>query len=513
MQLIRAALSVGSFTILSRIAGFVREMLQAHYLGVGLLNDAVQSAMRIPSLFRRIFAEGALNASFVPLFSKELSENGEKSALEFAQNIFSLLSLVLIGVLLLFEFFMPTLIRIIYWGFSETPERLRYTIEFTRITFPFLAFISLTAFFSGILNSYERFIAVAMSPFVGNIFIILSLLFITPFQENAGYALSWGVFLCGLAQLIWVYVPCRASGIKMRFQRPRLTPSLKRFLKVMLPAVAGSGVVQFNLFIDASIASFLKNGDISYLSYADRLNQLPLSVTGVAMSTALLPLLSKKIRTGKTKEAFALQNRAIEFCMLLTLPAAITLLLIPDLIVELLYYHGKFKQSDILPTAHTLMAFAWGLPAYVMIKVFSSCFFSHGNTKTPMFVGAISVMINLGLNILLIKPYAYVGIAAATATSAWMNALTLLYLLNKRGLIKSDKTLRTSLPKIILSAALLGAYYFALFPPIYNILFSFCNFKWFLAPAILIMNLLVYLGIAYGLGLKSLFKSVKNPAP
>lgn len=458
MKLIRSAVSVGLFTILSRVLGCVREILQAHYIGPGMVNDAVVIALKMPSLFRRMFAEGAFNASFVPMFSRILVADGKKSAFEFAQQILVLLSLSLLVLTVLVELLLPFILPQLLSGFEATPGRLVLVIQFTQITFPFILFISLTAFYSGILNSFDRFVLAASSPAVGNLMIILTMIFLTPYVETPGHALAWGGLACGIVQFLWVMIPCRKQYFKAIWKMPVMSPRIKEFLKILLPAALGSGVVQINVFIDMMIASRLEVGGISYINFADRLSQLPLSVIGIAVSTALLPILSKQIRSGNFEEAAHSQNLAIQFSFFLALPAMIGLMMMAPSLVQQIYCHGKFLEKDVMPTAYTLIALVSGLPAYVLNKVFATTFFSNGDTKTPMIVGAGSMILNIALSILMLKSYQYVGIGIATSVAGWIGALVLAVLLYKRNLFRFTKALTLSLLRVGAAALILLIY-------------------------------------------------------
>lgn len=500
MKLIKSFLSVSGFTILSRITGFIRETLQAHYIGVNVVSDALTIAIKIPSLFRRIFAEGAFNVSFVPIFSQMLAKDGKKSALDFAQNIFSFLALSLIILVLVIEFFLPDLIPLFFRGLAQTPERLHLTIRFAKITFPFLFFISLSAFFSGILNSFERFVAAASSPAAGNLFIIGALVYLSPTLDSPGYALAWGVLGCGIVQFLWVFVPCQLSGLLILPKRPKLTLQTRRFLKILLPAALGSSVVQINLFLDIMIASYLKVGGISYMSYADRLSQLPLSVIGIALSTVLLPTLSKSIRNKDIKGIQNLQTVSLESAFTLALPAMISLIMLAPFLVENLYAHGRFKESHILPTAYTLRALASGLPAYILIKLFGTCFFSNQDTKTPMIVGIGSVILNVALNLLLITPLEHVGLGLATSLAAWAQAVILGILLWKRKLFFFSDHLGLYARKITIPLAVLVFYLVFIYPALKDYLQIHMNTAWVIVPAILGVGMILYFGTSAFVG-------------
>jgi putative peptidoglycan lipid II flippase len=501
MKLIRSFLSVSGFTILSRITGFIRETLQAHYIGVNIVSDALGIAIKIPSLFRRIFAEGAFNVSFVPMFSGMLAKEGKQAALEFAQNIFSFLAIALTLLILVIEFFLPDLIPLFFRGLTHTPDRLALTISFSQITFPFLFFISLTAFFSGILNSFERFVAAAASPAAGNLFIIGALIYLSPALHSPGYALAWGILGCGIIQFLWVFVPCEFSKIAVLPKRPKLTPQTRKFFKALLPAALGSSVVQINLFLDIMIASYLKVGGISYMSYADRLAQLPLSVIGIALSTVLLPTLSKHIRTKNEESIKTLQTLALESALTLSIPASISLMFLGPFLVENLYAHGAFKAADILPTAHTLCALASGLPAYILIKLFSTCFFSSGDTRTPMIVGTGSVILNVTLNLLLINSLEYVGLAMATSVSAWVQAAILGILLKKKKLFFFNAQFIHYARKLCIPVAILILYLTVLTPPWEALIKGITSSSWIVLPAILGPGIGLYILFAAWVGI------------
>lgn len=503
MKLIGSVLSVGGFTILSRLTGFLRESLQAHYIGVNVVSDALGIAIKIPSLFRRILAEGAFNASFVPMFSGLLASEGPKEALEFAQNVFSLLFLVLLGLVVGVEIFLPELIPLFFRGLAQTPERLELTIQFSKITFPFLFFISLTAFFSGILNSFERFIATSSSPAIGNLFIIAALIYLSPTALSPGYALATGILWCGVVQLLWVFIPCQLSKIRVVPKIPKITPNVKKFLKILLPAALGSSVVQINLFLDITIASYLKVGGISYMNYADRLAQLPLSVIGVAMSTVLLPTLAKHLRKNNRIQALEVQTLAIETSMLAAIPATTALIILASFLVEVLYGHGEFTMENIAPTARTLQALASGLPAYILIKLFTTTFFSSGDTKTPTIIGAFSVVLNVTLNLLLINSLEYVGLALATSLSAWVQAFILGYILRKKNLLGFTKSILKFLKDLIIPYGALVIYLLFGVPGLDQFLKEMGLSSFFILLLIFLIGTLIYLGIAYKTGIFS----------
>lgn len=451
MSLIRSITTVGGYTIGSRLFGFVREILTASFLGAGIEADALIVAIKLPTLFRRLFAEGAFNASFVPLFAGILETKGKEEARTFAEQILTLWIGALLLLILCVEFFLPTLIPLFVSGFKDTPGRLYYAIEFSRITFPFIFFISLTVLYSGILNSIDKFAIVASSPMAGNLVIIGIVIGFYNKFPSSGYAFAWGILACGILQWLWVWIPSIKQGMGLRFVWPRFDGNVKRFFKILAPAAFGSGVVQINLFIGAFIASWLPVGAISYLNYADRLNQLPLSVIGVAVSTALLPVLSRQIRSGAWDNAHKTQSQALEFSMFLILPATLALIFLAELFVTVVFERGAFTHEDTIATALTLQALALGLPAYVLIKVFSSSFFARQDTLTPVITACVGIIIDIGVSLGLMGSFHQVGIGFATAAAGWVNALLLGYILWRQGHLHFDSRLKKFVSRMVLA--------------------------------------------------------------
>jgi putative peptidoglycan lipid II flippase len=447
MKLIRSIVSVGIYTIFSRVTGFARDILMASLIGAGATMDALVIAIKIPSFLRRIFAEGAFNASFVPIFNDLLHRQSQAEAIKFARTVLSFITLSLLGIILVFEIWMPWLLPLLVPGFKN--ETLALAIDLSRITFPFALLISLVALFSGILNSLERFDAAASSPIAGNIFLVGILLMADPHTVVSGKPVAVAILGSGVAQMIWVLIPCFFGGIPLKFEIPRLTPPMRQFMKRFVPGALGSGVFQVQLFVGMSIGSLLPAGTMSYLHYADRLHQLPISVIGGAISTALLPALSRQSREGNHQEALFSQNRAIEFSLLISLPAMIALTFLSYPLISVIFYRGAFSLSAVQETAYTLTALSMGLPAYILIKIFNTSFFSRQDTATPLQVAGISILMDLGLNLLLMSPLKHVGIALSTAISAWISASILLFLLKRRGLFKMDERLKRFLVKII----------------------------------------------------------------
>ena len=442
MSLVRAIATVGGFTLVSRVTGFVRDILIAAILGAGPIADAFFVAFKLPNFFRRLTGEGALTVAFVPMFAGSLETDGRKLALAFASEVQAVLLAGLVAFLLAVEIFMPWAMLVLAPGFADDPERFELAVELTRITFPYLPLISLVALWGGILNSLDKFWAMAAAPILLNLTLIAALVLVADRTPTPGHALAWGVSFAGVAQAVFLAEVCRRAGALPQLRRQRLTPEVRRLLKLMLPAAFGAGVVQVNLLIDVMLASLLPTGSVSFLYYADRVVQLPLGVVGVAIGTALLPILARQIRSGNETEAGNTQNRAIEMGLLLTLPAAAALAVIADPLTAVLFERGRFVASDGDETAAAMAAFAAGLPAFVLIKAFQPGFFARHDTATPVKIAIVGVVANLAFNLVLMPLFAHVGIALATTLAAWLNAGLLAWLLARRGHFRPDRRLR-----------------------------------------------------------------------
>lgn len=451
MSLFRSAATVGSITLISRVFGFVRDILMANVVGTGLVAQAFVVAFRFPNLFRSLFAEGAFNSAFVPLFAKHLEAEGPESAKKFAEEVLA----VLFTWLLLFEIlaivFMPLVIYAIAWGFAADPVKFALSVDLTRITFPYLLFMSLTALLSGVLNSLHRFTAAAVAPIVLNFIMVATLVLATGLGWGAsratGHALAVGVLIAGVAQLALVWTASARAGMRLKLRMPRLNPDVKRLIILSGPGVIAGGVTQVNLLAATQIASMFDRA-VSYLYYADRIYQLPLGVVGVAIGVVLLPDLSRKLRAGEARAVLHGHNRALELALFFTLPAALALMIISGPVIYALFEHGAFARSDSIATASALTAFATGLPAFVLIKVFAPGFFAREDTATPMRFAIISVVVNIIAALTLSKLWQHAGIAAATAIAAWVNASLLTSTLMRRGDFALDAELRRRLPRM-----------------------------------------------------------------
>lgn len=462
MSLARAIATVGGYTMISRVTGFVRDMLIAAVVGAGPIADAFFVAFQIPNFFRRLTGEGALTVAFVPMFAGMVETRGQAVAVAFAGQVQSVLLVILLLLVAVAEIAMPGVILVLAPGFADGDPRYDLAVELTRITFPYLPLISLVALWGGMLNSLGKFWAMAVAPILLNLILIAALASAAGLLETPGHVLAWGVAVAGVAQALFVAITCRRAGVLPPLVRPRLTPEVKRLLILVAPAALGAGVVQVNAFIGILLASLLPAGSVSYLYYADRVVQLPLGVVGVAIGTALLPLLSRQVRGGHTEDAHDTQNRALEIGLLLTLPAAAALAVIAEPMIAVLFQRGAFTPEASAATSITLAAYAAGLPAFVLIKVFQPGFFAREDTATPVKVAAVAVVANLACNAVLMPLFDQVGIALSTALSSWLNAGLLATLLWRRGHLALDRRLLSRLPRIVVAvaimvAALLGA--------------------------------------------------------
>lgn len=458
--MIRGILTVGGWTMASRILGFVRDMTIAAILGAGPVADAFFVALKLPNLFRRLFGEGAFNAAFVPAFSGLLATEGPDSARRFARETYGAMTFWLLFVTIVGEMAMPGVVRVIAPGFAATPEKFALAVDLTRITFPYVLLICLAALVSGMLNGMERYTAAAASYVLFNVIGIACMLWLTPYTPTAGHALSWGVTISGVAQLGLLIWAAKRAGMGLGFPRPRLTPQVRLLLKRMAPGLIGAGVTQLNLAVDVIVASLLPAGTVSLLYYADRIQQLPLGVIGTAVGTALLPLLSRQVRGGEAAAAIATLNRAIEYTLVLTLPAALALMVSAYPIMWALFGRGAFDAESARLSGQALAAYGLGLPAFVLVKVLAPGFFARGDTATPVKIGMIAVAINLALNVALMAPLRHIGPAMATSVAAIFNVGGLAWVLYRQGHLAPDALLRRRVGRMLLAAlAMAGALY------------------------------------------------------
>ncbi|MBX9454845.1 MAG: murein biosynthesis integral membrane protein MurJ [Rhizobium sp.] len=459
MSLVRKFLTVGGGTLGSRIFGFGREMLMAAALGTGPMADAFYAAFRFPNLFRRLFAEGAFNAAFVPLFAKEIEGGGKEAAKRFSEEVFGVLFTVLLVITIVMELAMPLIVRtIIAPGFEAGSDKYEVTVTLAIIMFPYLMCMSLTAMLSGMLNSLHHYFAAAVAPIFFNIAMIAALgygLWAGADPVSVAFYLSWAVLVAGLLQMAVLYVGVRHAGMSIGFRRPRMTPNVKRLLVLALPAAVTGGVTQINQIIGQMIAS-TKEGAISALQYADRLYQLPLGVVGIAVGVVLLPELSRSLRAGHLKEASNIQNRSLEFSLFLTLPAAAALWVLSDEIIRVVYEHGAFNPETTTVVAGILAIYGLGLPGFVMIKALNPGYFAREDTKTPMRFTMISVAVNCALAVSLFPFFAERGIATAEVVSGWLTTTLLFVTLVRRGHFDMDRAFAFRLVRLVIAAGVMA---------------------------------------------------------
>ena len=454
--MIRRIATVGGLTLVSRLTGFVRDVVMAAVLGAGPMADAFFIAFRLPNHFRAIFAEGAFAAAFVPAYARTLEEAGLPAAKLFADQIASaliLINLVLLGLALLFT---PWVVSVLAPGLVDDPARFDLAVALTRITFPYLALVSIETLFAGVLNANNRFASAAGAPILLNLSIVATLL-LAPLFSDAGHAAAWGVLIAGIAIVLLVGGDAEAHGIGIRLRMPRLNEPTRRFLKALGPAIIGAGGVQLALFADTLIASFLPTGALSALYYADRINQLPIGVVGIAVGTVLLPEMARRLAAGDTKGAASAQARGIQLALLLTIPCAVAAIVIPDLIMRALFARGAFTAADAAAAGATLAAYSIGLLPFVLMRSFTAPFYARGDTATPVKAALLAAAINIALKVVLMGPLAQVGLALATSVGAWINLSLLAYFARRQGFAVSGAAIGKPVAKLIAAGIVLAA--------------------------------------------------------
>jgi putative peptidoglycan lipid II flippase len=443
-------LTVGGYTLLSRVTGFLRDIMLAAMLGAGPVADAFFVAFRLPNHFRAIFAEGAFNAAFIPAYARVRTQGGAEAASLFGDRIFTLLLASQIVLLALALLFTPEAIEILAPGFSREPQQFALAVSLTRITFPYLLLITLVTLWSGILNALHRFAAAAAAPILLNVTMMatLALVFLFP---SAGHAAAWGVLISGVLQALLVGGDTFYAGVMTSFHTLKWDEDVKRFFKALGPAVVGSAGTQLALFADTIIASFLSAGAISALYYADRIDQLPIGVIGIAIGTVLVPEMTRRLASGDETGARAAQNRAIEFALLLAVPCVVAFVAVPAPIMRGLFMRGAFSAEDAHASALTLMAYTIGLIPFVLIRSVVAPFLARGDTATPVKAALIGTAVNIALKVALMFPLEQVGLALATSIGAWINFILVLIFAARADLIALDRDLRSSLQKLVVA--------------------------------------------------------------
>ena len=458
MSFARSLFTVSGFTILSRVSGFVRDSLTAMFLGAGATADAFFVAQRLPNLFRSLFAEGAFSAAFVPLYTTEQERNGREAAQQFAGHALSLLLAALIPFSGLVMLFMPQVMLILAPGFEREPEKYRLAVEYSTITFPYLMLISVTALQTGVLNAQGRFGPGAAAPIAYNIVLVAGLFLSHLFHWQTGATLAWSVTISGVVQMLWLAISCYRARVSIPLIRPAMSEVSRKLFHRIGPGAIGAGAAQVNLLISTILASTLPTGAVSWLFYADRLNQLPLGIVGIAVATTLLPLLSRHVEHGDEVKVTHYTSRAIEFCLMLGLPSTIGLIVLAQPIIQSLFEHGAFAHNDTMQTMQALGGYALGIPAFLLVKVFASSFFARHDTKTPVKIALIAMSVNVIASVLLLGLMQHVGIALANSLAVWVNAILLYRTLRRnRGGSIGDANLRRRAPRIVASSLGMGA--------------------------------------------------------
>jgi len=470
MNLARSLGSVGGLTLASRVLGLARDMLFAQFVGANFASDAFAVAWRMPNMFRALFAEGAFSAAFIPMFNRKVADpegKGLPAGVEFAEDALSVLLPALLAMTLLLELLAWPATYLISLGFhGASHEQFAYAVMLARFTFPYLMLISLASLLGGILNSLHKFWVAAAAPILLNVAQIVALVFFhthEPMSTTRYQAIS--VTIGGALQLAWLAQACWASHVRLKLKRPSINEDVKRLLKLIGPAAAGAGAVQFNLLVSTALATgLLPHGSVSYIYYADRLNQLPLGLIGIGLGTVLLPTISHQLGRGADTEAMSTQNRGLELALLFTLPATVALVICGVPIITGLFQHGQFDAGDAVKTGQALAAFSIGLPSYILVKVLTPGYYARHDTRTPMRFAMISIAVNLVLNLAFIMPLKHMGPPLATALASTVNVWMLYHTLKKRGHFEADRRLKRRVPRLALASILMGVALFFFAP-------------------------------------------------
>ena len=501
MNLLKATGTIGGLTMVSRLLGFARDMIAARLLGASAENDAFNLAFLLPNIFRRLFAEGAFSSGFVPLFSHRHAQGGKEEAERFSNEILAVFMPALLLVTLVFVIFMPAVLSLVVGAYKDTPGKFELAVELSRWTFPYLFFISLVALLSGILNSLTRFVAAAFAPALLNVTLIVALLVSPPGDDlQTVRNMAVAVLIGGVVQFALCWVAVRRAGIRLSLRRPRMTPAVKELVILILPATIAAGAYQISQLFYAFFSAELGPGALTMLSYADRLNQLPLSIIGTALGVAILPAISRAIAKNDEAEAADVQARAFDLSMLLTLPAAIALAITSGPIIGVLFGGGEFTREDVATTANILAILVTGLPAYVLVKVLTPAFYARKDVKTPVVIAMTILLASIPANFLLISRLGIISLATVTSVGAWLNFLALFILLAARGHFRMPAWLIGRVMRQLLAAAVMGAVLYLLREPLSGYFFDL-NLRSILALGVLVgVGIVVYFGLAFLIG-------------
>ncbi len=494
MNLIKSTGTFSFFTIISRLLGYFRDILIAIFLGTGPLADAFFVAFRIPNTFRRLFSEGTFNAAFVPSYASELSQGKDRSE-KFATNIFNLLIIILLFIVLIVEIFMPIFVFLIAPGFDADNSKMDLAINLTRITFPFLFFISLASFFSAILNSHNRFAIASSAPIILNVMLIGVLFYGNFLDDQLVHFLSYAVTLSGIVQFIFLYIFVKKFYLPKFTFNIKIDEKIKIFFKKLLPSIFSSGVTQINILVGTIIASF-QTSAVSYLYYADRIYQINLAIAGIAIGTVVLPQLSKYIQNEQKDKIEFIQNKALELSLFLSIPASIALLVASEEIVSALFGYGSFDENGVKNSAKALFYFSLGLPAFSLIKVFSSFFFANQDTKIPFYISLVSVLLNILISVFYFRSIGFIIIPIATTISSWFNSILLFIFLKKKDLFNFNLLFVQRSIRIIISSLIMGLIFNYLINLFNEYLRYDQNFKSIYLIGIVLLGLIIYVLIA-----------------
>ncbi len=511
MSLIRNVGTIGGLTAISRVFGFARDMLLARVLGAGLVGDAFQLAFTLPNTFRRLFAEGAFSVAFVPMYSRALhgsegQQGSEEAAERFAGDVLSVFLWVLAAFSALCMVFMPAIVWLLAREYGAVPGKFELSVLLSRVTFPYLFFISLVAMLSGLLNARSRFGPGALAPVLLNIFLITAILTGHYLRGSSGddtivgYALAIAVSTSGFAQFLYLLWETRRAGVRLKVTMPRITPEVKKLGLLILPATFGAGIYQISQLVDTFFATSLPQGSLTLLKLADRLNQMPLGIVGIALGTAILPMLSRHIHTGDTAEAQRLQTNAFEIATLLTLPAAAALAICAPAFCTAFFVGGKFTAADGAIMANIVVALVAGLPAYVVVKILNPGFFAREDTRTPVWTALASLIFNVGVNLYVVGRYGIVGLAGATAASATLNCLLLYAILHLRGWFHFTLKLANRIARQLLAAAAMAAALWWVHPGLASHFGGSVFERVWSLSALVALGLFVFFGAAYLFG-------------
>ena len=494
MNLIKSTSTFSIFVLLSRILGYIRDFFIAIYLGSGPLADAFFVAFRIPNTFRRLFSEGTFNAAFIPSYSSELLK-GKKNANSFASTIFNFLLLGLFFTILLIEIFMPSFIKVIAPGFSDDIQKLNIAIDLTRIIFPFLFFISLASFFAAILNSHNKFAATAAAPIILNILLIICLLYAENLNDSLVYYLSYTVTFAGILQFIFLLIFVKKYFVVKIDFNFKINEKVKSFFSKLLPSIFSSGVTQINILVGTIIASFQASA-VSYLYYADRIYQINLAIAGIAIGTVILPNLSRHIKQNNSLKTMELQNKALELSLFLSLPASLALMIGSEQITSALFGYGSFDQLSVNNSAKALFYFSFGLPAFSLIKIFSTFLFARNDTKTPFRYSLISVLLNIVISITFFSQVGFIIIPIATTISSWFNGIILLIFVINKNYFKFSSIFLIQITKIIFSNIITILIFYFLINFLASSLHYLNNYKFIYILFIVLLTFVSYIGLS-----------------